>query len=149
MRLSKIPPDHPRRAGLSSGTPAPNCDLYNSEGRIVQLKQLFGDPLLLVFSHSECGPCRNLLPQLNALSRRVPDIKVALISEGDAPRGANMDLQSYIQRHWKVSAAFRMFATPSAFLLDEIGVVSADVAVGTGAVLALLRAAGIRCLLES
>jgi hypothetical protein len=115
----------------------------------VQLRQLFGKPLLVVFSHPECSPCRNLLPRLNVLSRRVPDVRVALISEGDQPREPYTDLPFYVQRHWKVSAAFRMFATPSAFLLDGVGVVAADVAVGVEAVLALLRAAGIRCLLET
>jgi hypothetical protein len=115
----------------------------------VQLRQLFGKPLLLVFSHPDCDPCRNLLPQLKILSRRVPDVRVTLVSEGKAPLEGDPDLPFYLQHHWKVSASFRMFATPAAFLLDKVGVVSANVAVGTGAVLALLRAAGIRCLLEN
>jgi len=42
-----------------------------------------------------------------------------------------------LQRHWEISRAYAMFATPIGYLLDEHGVVAADVAEGAEAILAL------------
>jgi hypothetical protein len=35
-----------------------------------------------------------------------------------------------LQRHWEVSRAYGMFATPIAYLIDGQGIIAADVAVG-------------------
>jgi hypothetical protein len=47
-----------------------------------------------------------------------------------------------LQRHWDTSRAYGMFATPIAYLIDEAGVIAADVAQGPAAIISL--AAGAR-----
>ena len=42
-----------------------------------------------------------------------------------------------LQRHWEISREYGMFATPIAYLIDEHGVIAADVATGPDAILAL------------
>jgi len=46
-----------------------------------------------------------------------------------------------LQRHWEVSRAYGMFATPIAFLVDEEGVIARNVAVGPDAILAVFDTA--------
>jgi hypothetical protein len=46
-----------------------------------------------------------------------------------------------LQQQWEISRRYAMFATPVAYLIDEQGIISRDVAVGTDAILALLTQA--------
>ena len=43
-----------------------------------------------------------------------------------------------LQPHWEISRRYAMFATPIAYLIDEVGVIAGDVAVGEDAILNLL-----------
>ena len=45
-----------------------------------------------------------------------------------------------LQRHWEISRDYGIFATPVGYLIDERGVIAADVAVGAKAILALVSA---------
>ena len=47
-----------------------------------------------------------------------------------------------LQQQWEISRRYAMFATPIAYLIDEAGVVVHDVAVGTDAILELLKNGG-------
>ena len=49
-----------------------------------------------------------------------------------------------LQRHWEISRAYGMFATPIAFLVDANGVIVSDVAVGGEPILQLADSAGGR-----
>jgi hypothetical protein len=49
-----------------------------------------------------------------------------------------------MQRHWEISREYGMFATPIGYLIDERGIIAADVAVGAEAILALLSGAETR-----
>ena len=46
-----------------------------------------------------------------------------------------------LQQQWEISRRYAMFATPIAYLIDEQGIISHDVAVGTDAILALMGSA--------
>ena len=46
-----------------------------------------------------------------------------------------------LQRQWEVSRLYGMFGTPVAYLIDEHGIIAADVAVGVEPILSLLAAA--------
>jgi AhpC/TSA family len=46
-----------------------------------------------------------------------------------------------LQKQWEISRQYAMFASPIAYLIDEEGVIAADVAVGAEAILALLSSA--------
>ena len=144
-----------KRDGLISGTIAPLFCVPRVGGGTLVLEEYLGRPILLVFSDPSCGPCNLLVPQLNTLHKRTPDIEVLLISRGD--HDANLQKAKEfslafpigLQRNWEVSLLYAMFATPIAYYIDELGVISADIAIGPNAILALLTSAAILSLLKT
>jgi hypothetical protein len=49
-----------------------------------------------------------------------------------------------LQQHWEISRRYAMFATPVDYLIDEMGVIMNDVAVGADRILGLLAQASTR-----
>jgi hypothetical protein len=45
-----------------------------------------------------------------------------------------------LQQQWEISRRYAMFATPIAYAIDEAGVISHDVAIGTEAIFDLAKA---------
>src|SRR6516165_926944 len=70
------------RDGLKRGTPAPAFLLPDLKGQKQALVQFRGQHVLLVFCDPHCVPCNELMPRLEALHRRTPDINVVVISRG-------------------------------------------------------------------
>jgi peroxiredoxin len=131
------------RNGLSRGTRAPVFRLPRLQGGELSLLEYRGRSVLLVFSDPHCGPCDALAPELEWLYRHSTDLQLVMISRGD--REANrakaaehrLTFPIALQRHWEVSRDYAMFATPIGYLIDEWGMIAADVAVGGEAILAL------------
>jgi peroxiredoxin len=137
---------HIIRNGLPAGTPAPNFHLPRLEGGDLSLEEYRGERTLLVFSDPTCGPCTQLLPELECISRHMLDLKVVMIGRGD-PQANQEKVAAYgltfpivLQRQWEISRAYGIFATPVAYLVDEAGVIAADVAVGVESILKLVEA---------
>lgn len=133
------------RDGLKPGTVAPDFTLPTIDGGELTLRNFEGRRVLIVFSDPECAPCMALAPRLQELSRTAADkVQVLMVSRGD--RDANrrkvdehgLRFPVVLQKHWEVSRAYGKFVTPMAYLIDERGVITAPVAVGTDAILALL-----------
>jgi peroxiredoxin len=103
--------------------------------------------VLLVFSDPACGPCNLLVPDLERLHRSAPDLQILMVSRGDPEanrekaREHGLTFPVVLQRQWEISRAYGMFATPIAFLIDERGIIAADVASGSDAILALASGA--------
>lgn len=136
------------REGLSAGTPAPIFRLPRLGGGELSLAEYRGRRVLLVFSDPQCGPCDALAPKLEALHRRhAPELQIITISRGEpeanrqkaAAHGLTFPI--VLQRHWEISREYGMFATPIGYLIDERGIVAADVAVGADKVLDLAASA--------
>jgi peroxiredoxin len=131
------------RDGLTRGTPAPDFTLSRLEGGEVSLNQYRGRRVLLVFSDPDCPPCNGLMAHLEEIHRSRRDLQVLMVSRGDLD--ANLRKQAEFgvtfpivrQRHWEVSRAYGMFATPIAFLVNPRGVLASDVAVGAERILEL------------
>ena len=106
--------------------------------------------MLLVFSDPACGPCDTLAPELEQLSRRPGGPQVIMISRGAADvnrtkmREHGVTFPVVLQRQWEVSRVYGMFATPIAYLVDERGVIAADVAVGVDSIVNMLSPASSR-----
>jgi peroxiredoxin len=139
-----------QRDGLPSGTPAPSFTLPMPDGGELSLEQFRGQRVLLVFSDPNCGPCNQLLPQLEQFHRRRPAVRVVMVTRGDlqanrakvAEHGLTFPVG--LQRQWEVSRAYAMFATPIGYLIDQAGVIAADVAVGAEPIAALLSSAAVQ-----
>jgi peroxiredoxin len=131
------------RNGLPAGTPAPNFRLPQLDGGEVILEEYRGQRVLLVFSDPNCGPCDRLAPQLEQVHRHSPDLQVLMVSRGDpdanrvkvAEHGLTFPVA--LQRQWEISRAYGMFATPIGYLINGVGIIMADVAVGVEPILAL------------
>jgi peroxiredoxin len=131
------------RSGLPAGTPAPSFRVPRLGGGEIALEEFRGRTVLLVFSDPGCGPCNQLAPVLEQLHRRAADLQILMIGRGDAESNRakvaehGLTFPVGLQRRWEVSRDYGIFATPVAYLINEHGVIAADVAVGDTAILAL------------
>jgi peroxiredoxin len=138
LALSKI-----KRDGLKAGTSAPDFRLPCLDGRELSLRDFRGRRLLLVFSDPHCGPCNTLAPQAEKFHREHPEISILMISRGE-PKENRAKIKEHgltfpvvLQQRWEISRLYAMFATPIAYLIDETGIITHDVAVGVEPILAL------------
>jgi peroxiredoxin len=132
------------RNGLPKGTRAPSFRLPSVAGTDLSLSQFLGRRVLLVFSDPDCGPCHELAPKLQNLHCERPDIAVLMISRRDldATRQKAIDqgltFPIALQRHWEISLEYGLFATPSGYLINSEGIIEADPAIGSDAILSLV-----------
>ena len=135
------------REGLKAGTPAPDFDLPAIDGETVSLADHRGERVLLVFSDPHCGPCNELAPALARLQddARAAGLQMVMVSRGELEENRQkrdeqgLEFPVAIQRGWRLSKEYGIFATPVAFLVDEHGVIARDVAKGPDEILTLLQ----------
>lgn len=133
-----------QRHGLTVGTPAPSFTLPRLDEGELSLEEFRGRKVLLVFSDPKCGPCMALAPQLERQHRASADAQVLMVSRGEVEANREkveehgLTYPIVLQQQWEVSRDYAMFATPVAYLIDENGVIAAEVATGVEAILALL-----------
>ena len=143
------------RNGLARGTVAPPFTLPLCDGGEISLTAYLGRKLLLVFSDPNCGPCRELMPQLTLLHKRTPDVEILMISRGRieaveaelAERPANFPVA--VQKSWEISRRYAKFATPIAYLIDEHGKTASEVTSGPEPILILLASAQMLTLAKT
>ena len=136
-QLEATMPSRLGRSGLKPGKKAPDFTLPNVAGGEVALHDFAGRTVLLVFTQSGCGPCEQIMPELNRLVGRIGnlsysgrDLQVLVVDKGDAEatrkRAAELCLRFpvLIQDGLEISKKYEAFATPFAFLIDEKGVVA-------------------------
>lgn len=146
LRVAGMEESRIARNGLSAGTLAPNVVLPDLAGAMQSVADYRGRRVLLVFSDVNCGPCDALAPDLVRLARERDDVQVLMVSRGDPEANRQKAaLHGYpfpvlLQKSWEISKQYAMFATPIAYLIDEDGVIDADVAVGNDAILGLVTA---------
>ena len=135
------------RSGLKAGTRAPAFSLPRLEGGELSLEKLRGRRVLLVFSDPHCGPCNALAPELQKFHRQHPQVATLVISRGE-PKENRTKVKEHgltfpivLQQQWEISRRYAMFATPIAYLIDEAGIITHDVAVGVESILALMAKA--------
>jgi len=135
-------------SGLKVGTSAPDFQLPDLQGRMVSLQEYRGRQVILFFSDPQCGPCDELAPHLVRLYReRASDgLSIVVVGRGSVEENRRkaqqygMDFPVLLQdRKWRVSKAYDILATPAAFLIREDGVIASDPAVGSDAILTLVR----------
>lgn len=121
--------------------PAPDFKLHSTNGKVVQLSGLKGQPVVLVFWATWCHICEQEMPRLNAVYQKNPG-KFAVVAvhfdpgvsrgriEGwvkdhkwgfpallDAPKGAGMDsIRSVV-------STYGVRGTPTIFFIDKSGMI--------------------------
>jgi peroxiredoxin len=127
-QLEATTPGRLNRNGLARGARAPDFMLPDLDGRQLMFEAA-RQKTLLVFLQSGCGPCHDIVPELNRLHRRRRDLQVLAVlhAEPEEARGwaaeAGPEFPIVLQEDWSVSKRYEVFATPFAFLIDEQGVV--------------------------
>lgn len=140
------PAAQPAPPGLPVGETAPEFALENLEGSTLSLEQLRsgGKPVMLVFTHTGCGPCTELLPEVAAWQRdAVAHFNLAVLSQGSREDNrAKIDQHGIhtvlLQREHEISDAYDALATPSAVLVRPDGTIASPVAVGAEAIRSLV-----------
>ena len=72
------------------------------------------------------------------------ETELLMISRGDPKENRakvqehGLTFQVLLQQRWEISRLYAMFATPVAYLIDEAGIITHDVAVGMDSILALM-----------
>src|SRR3974377_1028496 len=133
-----------QRDGLKAGTVAPEFRLPRLNGGELSLSELRGRLVLLVFSSPHCGPCNTLAPKLQKFHRKNPGLELVMISRESQDENSakvkehGLTFPVVLQKQWEVSRDYAYFATPVAYLIDEAGVIGADVAVGVDGVVDLM-----------
>jgi peroxiredoxin len=136
-----------KRDGLKAGTSAPSFRLPRLDGGELSLDEILGPRgkrVLLVFSDPHCGPCNALAPQLEIFHRDHAEISVVMIGRGQPKENRakakehGLTFPVVLQRQWEISRRYAIFATPVAYLIDQAGIITHDVAVGVEPILQLL-----------
>jgi cytochrome c biogenesis protein CcmG/thiol:disulfide interchange protein DsbE len=114
------------------GRRAPEFTLPALNGTPVALASLRGRPLVLNFMATWCGPCRDELPAIQALTGRHKELAVLLVDLAEDPEDVSIFLESLrvalptvVDEGGHVSKAYRVRGLPSTFFLDRDGVVRA------------------------
>jgi peroxiredoxin len=133
-----------QRDGLSAGTPAPDFRLPLLHGGELSLSEYRGRNVLLVFSDPSCGPCEQLMPQLERQYRARRGVQVLMVSRGEVEANRAKAAQHgltfpiVLQKQWEISREYGKFATPIGYLIDEEGIIAKEVAIGVEPILSLL-----------
>src|SRR5438874_8865759 len=115
------------RNGLRVGKKAPDFTLPSAIGADVSLQSYAGRKVLLVFTQAGCGPCQQIVPELNRL-HDAGKVEVVAINKGELEATRKWVAEAHIrfpvgmQEAFTTSKRYEVFATPFAFLIDEQGV---------------------------
>jgi thiol-disulfide isomerase/thioredoxin len=128
--------------GLPLGEPAPSFTLSGLYGETVTLESLTAteQPVLLLFTDPNCGPCNALLPQISNWQREHADeLTIAVLTRGSADDNRSKIREHGIASVWLdeqlvVYNAYDANGTPGAVLLDAAGRIASPVAAGADAI---------------
>lgn len=121
-----------RKTGIALNAPAPDFRLPKLEGGISSLADFSGRVVLLDFWATWCKDCREEMPTLDRLHRQLKDrgfsvVAISLDEDGRravAPLVSRHDLTyPVLLADRNISIAYRVRGLPTAFLLDQKGVV--------------------------
>lgn len=138
-----------RASRLTAGAPAPSFRLpsVNDGERTLGELLAHGQPLVLLFLHPGCGPCRSLLPEIGRWQTALAgQLKITPISSGREDK-SRLDCAEHgitemlLQDRSEVAHAYDVRATPSAVVVDPHGTLARAPVSGAHAVEALIRVA--------
>jgi thiol-disulfide isomerase/thioredoxin/uncharacterized membrane protein YphA (DoxX/SURF4 family) len=144
-----IQPDGPAdilEQGPELGTPAPAFTATDSTGAELSLDDLLapGVPLVLLFASPQCGPCKELLPEVAGWQSEHGELlTVAVASDGESEQ-VRAEAEEFgldrviVDRGGELYAAFEAAGTPGAVVIAPDGSIASRVASGAAGVEALV-----------
>jgi peroxiredoxin len=128
--------------GLPIGSPAPSFDLPNVQGGTATLERLLsgGKPLLLIFSHPNCGPCNALMADVAGWQNTLAeDLNVVIISEGrrdtNRVKAAEHRVGNVlVEKKRKLAEQYQAFGTPTAVVVRSDGMIGTPAISGADAI---------------
>ncbi len=119
------------QAGPRVGTPAPEIDADDFNGKRVKLSDYRGKVVVLVFWYANCPPCRAMIPHERELVERLRDKPFAMISVyGDVDYEKARDMIAAQHMTWPIVksgadaiARYGVTSFPNIFVIDAAGVV--------------------------
>ncbi len=135
----------PRRIGSTAvpavrvGEPAPALRRPDLAGQVVDFAALRGETTLLLFWSPGCGHCQELLPDLREWDQDPDGPRLVVITSGPVAMNKEVGLRAPMvpDDDATIKRAFGVQATPSAVVVDAVGIVASEVARGAEAVRAL------------
>jgi peroxiredoxin len=135
--------------GLPIGAPAPAFSVPGLYGETMTLESLIApeQPVLLLFTDPNCGPCNALLPQIAAWqSEHGDELTLALLTRGSADDNRAKVREHGITSVWldselDVYRDFQAPGTPAAVLVDPEGQIASRVHAGSDAIALLVAEA--------
>lgn len=121
--------------------PAPDFTVFDRDGKPVKLSQFHGKPIVLNFWASWCGPCKNEMPDFQALYEIYGnDIHFVMVNMTDGSRETQKTAESFLQKTGytfpvyfdldsKADIAYQVYSLPTTYIIDRDGHL---VAKGTG-----------------
>jgi peroxiredoxin len=126
-------------AGLPVGSAAPDFELPDVDGAPVTLSSLLADeqPVMLVFTDPNCGPCQTVLPMVAEWQSEHADVvTIAVVSEGEVQairdKRDELGLHSVLVQHEReVAETYEAYGTPAAVLISSEGVIASPLGTGS------------------
>ncbi|MGM0566874.1 MAG: TlpA family protein disulfide reductase [Bacteroidota bacterium] len=115
-------------SAVAEGEKAPPLKMPNRKGNMVSLDDVESEYILLVFWASWCPHCMDMLPDLEAFNRQFSDsvevVTVSIDNEEEAWKAAAQEVTAVhlsTLQGWETPAVddYRVYGTPSYFLLDK------------------------------
>jgi thiol-disulfide isomerase/thioredoxin/uncharacterized membrane protein YphA (DoxX/SURF4 family) len=131
---------------LPIGSPAPDFDLPDINGREITFENLLSDakPMLFFYVSPTCAPCEALLPEIEAWASDLKDkVNFIFLSSGKAEEnikkfGTNIGL-ILLQNYREVVEQFNIRWTPTAVFVNTSGAIASHLAVGDAAIRELVE----------
>jgi peroxiredoxin len=133
-------------ASLDVGVAAPDLSLPDLNGKIHNLKEFLGGPLVVCFFSPTCGFCLELAARLGQLPEG--SARTLVITTGNADDNLRLAKQYgwrcdvLLDSSGEAIRAYKIPGTPAGYLLAADGRVASEIGVGVEAVLALATSSG-------
>jgi peroxiredoxin len=116
--------------GLKQGTPAPEIEGKDAEGKALKLSEYKGKVVMLSFWASWCPPCRALFDHEKELVKKFADKPFVLLGVSEdythddlvkAQKRYSLTWRSWLDEREKLAARYRVDNYPTIFLIDHEG----------------------------